>query len=151
MYGLPKTLKAIVPLRPTLSMIGSSQHEIAKWLCTILQPVLHRYSARCIKGSFTIAKTFQELTTDSDQNFLCSFDISSLFTNIPLRKTIRICADSLCESNLIHLIMDKDVLIELVHIATTSVKFSFNNKMYKQINGVAMGSPLGPALANIFV
>ena len=151
MYGLPKTLKAIVPLRPTLSMIGSSQHKIAKWLCTILQPVLDCYSARCIKDSFTFAKTIQELTTDSDQNFLCSFDISSLFTNISLRKIIQICADSLYESNLTPPIMDKDVFIELVHIATTSVEFSFNNKMYKQINGVAMDSPLGPALANIFV
>ena len=151
MYGLPKTYKASIPLRPILSMIGSSQHELAKWLCTILQPVLDRYSAHCIKGSFTFAKTIQDLTTDSDQTFLCSFDISSLFTNIPLEETIQICADSLYESNLTPPIMDKDVFIELMNIATTSVEFSFNNKIYKQIDGVAMGSLLGPALANIFV
>ena len=77
--------------------------------------------------------------------------ISSLFTNIPLGETIQICADSLYDSNLTPPIMDKDVFIELMNIATTSVEFSFNNKMYKQIDRVAMGSPLGPALANIFV
>ena len=111
MYGLPKTHKGSVPLRPILSMIGLSPHELAKWLCTILQPVLDRYSARCIKDSFTFAKTIQELTTDSDQTFLCSFDISSLFTNIPLGETIQICADSLYESNLTPPIMGKDVFI----------------------------------------
>ena len=36
-------------------------------------------------------------------------------------------------------------------IATRGIEFSFNNQMYKQLDGVAMGSPLGPAVANIFV
>ena len=36
-------------------------------------------------------------------------------------------------------------------IATRGVEFSFNNQMYKQLYGVAMGSHLGPVLANIFV
>ena len=35
--------------------------------------------------------------------------------------------------------------------ATSGVQFSFNDIMYKQTDGVAMGSPLGPALVNIFV
>ena len=63
----------------------------------------------------------------------------------------QICVYSLYNNNLTPPIMDKDIFIELMNIATTSVEFSFNNKMYKQIGGVAMGSLLGPALANIFV
>ena len=35
--------------------------------------------------------------------------------------------------------------------ATSSVEFSFNDTMYKQTDGVAMGSPLGTALTDIFV
>ena len=35
--------------------------------------------------------------------------------------------------------------------ATFLVEFSFNNIMYKKTDGVAMGSPLGPALTNLFV
>ena len=36
-------------------------------------------------------------------------------------------------------------------IAARGVEFSFNNQMNKQLDGVAMGSPLGSELANIFV
>ena len=38
-----------------------------------------------------------------------------------------------------------------MEMATSSVEFSFNDIMHRQIDGVAMGSPLEPALANIFV
>ena len=38
-----------------------------------------------------------------------------------------------------------------MEMAISSVEFSFNDIMYRQIDGVAMGSPLGPALTNIFV
>ena len=45
----------------------------------------------------------------------------------------------------------RNVFVELMQLATSSVEFSFKNNMHQQIDGVAMGSPLGPALANIFV
>ena len=45
----------------------------------------------------------------------------------------------------------EDILRELILNAKRGVEFSFNNQMYKQLDGVAMGNPLGPALANIFV
>ena len=35
-------------------------------------------------------------------------------------------------------------------IVVESVEFSFNDIMHRQIDGVAMGSPLTPALANYF-
>ena len=38
-----------------------------------------------------------------------------------------------------------------MNVAKKSGEFSFNNVMHKQTDGVALGSPLSPALANIFV
>lgn len=43
------------------------------------------------------------------------------------------------------------VFVELMELATKSVAFSFNNVMYRQVDGISMGSPLEPTLANIFV
>ena len=48
-------------------------------------------------------------------------------------------------------LISKAVFIELMKSATYGVEFSFNDIIYKQTDGVAMGSPLGPTLANIFV
>ena len=47
--------------------------------------------------------------------------------------------------------ISEHVFVELMNTATREVEFSFNNMMYVQTDGVAMDSPLGPALANIFV
>ena len=78
MYGLPKTHKVGMPLRPILSVVGSSHHKLAKWLASILQPVLEQFSTNCIKDSFTFAQTMQDLRLEGKNVFLCSFDISSL-------------------------------------------------------------------------
>ena len=101
MYGLPKTHKENIPLRPILSMIGSSQHELAKWLAEILVPVLKLYSSHCVKDSFTFANFIQNCNLEPANSFLCSFDISSLFTNVPLDETIEICANACIEGTLI--------------------------------------------------
>ena len=45
----------------------------------------------------------------------------------------------------------KDVFRNLITVATKESFFMFSNKFYKQTDGLAMGCPLGPALANIFL
>ena len=40
---------------------------------------------------------------------------------------------------------------ELLSLATKNSYFIFNRQLYKQVDGVAMGSPLGPTLANAFL
>ena len=81
-----------------------------------------------------------------------SFDIVSLSTNIPLDETISICSDFLyCGPSTSVLPFPKDVFVELTEIATKPVSFSFNEVMYREIDGISMGSPLGPILVNIFV
>ena len=133
-------------------MTGSAQHQLAKWLATVLQPVLSLYFSHCLPDSFSFANIIKNCNLVPSSIFMCSFDISSLFTNVPLAETIEICANGLySNNNLSSPLFPPSVFIELMELATSSIEFSFNNEMYRQIDGVAMGSPLGPALANIFV
>ena len=150
MCDLPKTHKEGTPLRSILSMTGSSHHELGKWLVGLLWPVLERFLSHCILDSFTFAKTMQNLDIDPNV-FMRSFDVSSLFTNVPLDETIKISSEALYDNSDLQPLIPKDVFVELMKRATSSVEFSFNNTMYKQTDGVAAGSSLGPALANLFV
>ena len=70
---------------------------------------------------------------------------------VPLNETIKICSDALYDDSDLQPLIPKDVFVEWIKSTTSSVEFSFNNTMYKQTDGVAMGSPLGLALANIFI
>ena len=93
----------------------------------------------------------QQLKIDFNDSILFLFDICSLFTNVPLAETIEICTETLYDGHRPTPVILKHVFIKFMKIATTSVEFSFYNIMYRQIDGFAIGSPLGPALVNIFV
>ena len=95
MYGLPKMHKSGIPLRPNFSMCHSAQHSLAKWLVEVLDPVLEFYSEYCVKDSFTFSSIIRRLPVCIESQFLVSFVVVSLFTIIPLNKTISICADFL--------------------------------------------------------
>ena len=75
----------------------------------------------------------------------------SLFTNVPLTETIEIIAEKFfSKSSGDTPPIRKNIFIKLMYLATEGF-FTFNDKLYKQINGVAMGSPLGTTLANFFL
>jgi len=85
-------------------------------------------------------------------SYMVSFDVVSLFTNIPLDETIDICIDRLYhDDTVIPPMIPKDDFRALLQMAAKDSCFMFNGKLYMQLDGVAMGSPLGPVLANIFL
>ena len=75
---------------------------------------------------------------------------NSLFTNIPLQETIDIVINLIFNHNP-NLNITRKELKNIFLFATSQAHFIFNCKFYNQINGVVMGSPLAPVLANIFM
>ena len=82
---------------------------------------------------------------------MASLDVDSLFSNISLDKTIDICINQLFENTDTVEGFTKSELKQLLCLATKESYFIFNGLLYKQTDGVAMGSPLGPSLANAFL
>ena len=80
---------------------------------------------------------------------MATFDVESLFTNIPLDETI--CANLKYQNSDIVDNICKEDFRTFLTLATKESFFLFDNEYYKQVDGVAMGSPLGPTLANIFM
>ena len=87
----------------------------------------------------------------SNDVILASFDIKSLFTNIPLSETIDICTDELFANSDNVQNLSKIQFKKLLTLACEDCYFLFNEDLYKQTDGVAMGNPLGPTLANAFL
>ena len=130
MYGLPKIYKKDVPLLPILSMTGSAQHQLTEWLTSLLQPVLQNLSSNYVSDSFTFVKEVRKFTFSPSPVFLCSFDVSSLFTNVSLAETIEIFADALYNDDSMVPSFPHNIFVELMQLATPFVEFSFNNNMH---------------------
>jgi len=82
---------------------------------------------------------------------MISFDVDSLYTNVPVYEAIDITLDMLFKRSSPPLIPFNISQLKLLEFAVCNVPFQFLHKNYVQCNGIAMGSPLGPILADIFI
>jgi len=87
-YGLPKIHKEGVPLRPIVNTIGSPTYELAKYVAKILKPLV-RNTNSFIKDSHDFVNLIKNERIQRD-DILVSFDVVSLFTNIPLYEAIQV-------------------------------------------------------------
>ena len=77
--------------------------------------------------------------------------LTRLFTSILLEETIKNCVNDLFFNNFYSCKLTRSDLYDLLKLATTKSSFIFESKLYKQIERIKMGSPLGHTLANAFL
>ena len=134
------------PFRPIFSAINAPTYKIVKFLVPILKSLTsNEYT---VKDSFASA---EEIVEQDSEFLMGSLDVDSLFTNIPFEETIDICTYTLFENMEKVQGLSKIEFKELLSLATKESYFIFNGQLYKQADGVSMGSPLGPTLANAFL
>ena len=149
LYGLPKVHKENVPLRPIVSCIQSYNYRLGKFLADIIKPI--RNSTYSLKNNDAFLKFLKENKSLSI-NKMMSFDIESLFTNIPVGRTIDIICNKLyCTDPKLRPYIPEHYFRQLLGYATKWTHFLFNNKYYDQCDGVSMGTPLAAIFAEIFM
>ena len=151
MYGNPKTYKLKsesdkLTFRPIVSSIGAYNYKLAKFLTSILDPVIPK--DHCTKNSFSFCKEMKKVS--SANKFLISYDICSLFTSIPLNEAIDLAVKLIYDNNTNIKITKKD-LKKRFEYASSGTHILFDGNYYDQINGVVMDAPLGPVLTNLFM
>ena len=96
-----KDFPRIPPLRPIIDTIGSTHYGVGKFISNMLNPLsLNQYN---LKDSFEAAdkiKAIPDILYDEGYQ-LVSFDVQSLFTNVPLHKTIDIIIDRIYNKKLL--------------------------------------------------
>ena len=82
---------------------------------------------------------------------MASFYIKSLFTNIYLEETVSIATDNYFNITRPSTTFTPKLFKDLLLSSVKDIIFLFNSKVFSQIDGVGMGTPLGPTFANLFL
>ena len=125
LYGLAKVHKDNTPMRPVLSMPGSAYAKIGKQVALWLSKV-PEWNINA--STQLISDAIKNLTLPNTDE-LISFDVSSLYTNVPVMESINTCADLLFNQYTIAGV-SKATFIELAQLASCNVLMSTHNGYY---------------------
>ena len=149
LYGLPKVHKPDVPLRPIVSFVSSPTYALSKFLASLLSPIVGLSNAH-VRNSQQLA---QFITTQNvpDSEVLVPYDVVSLFTRVPTSRAIQVTRDCLMNdpslSNRTSLTVDD--ICSLLQPCLEATYLAFEDKVYRQIHGTAMGSPVSIVVTNL--
>ena len=93
----------------------------------------------------------EEVTLNEDE-MLVSYDVKSLFTSIPVEESIGRCERKLNKDEMLgdRTSVDVATIIGLLRFCLSTTSFQYKGTHY-QLVGVAMGSPVSPVIADIFM
>ena len=132
LYGLAKIHEPftdnIPSFRPILSVIDAPTYKLATLFVSLLESLTNRQYT--IRDSFCL---FEELKNFDLSLIMSNFGLESLFTNIPLQKTIEFCAENLFDNKEYFHDISKEFFLELLTLTMNESFILFNNGYYRQL------------------
>ena len=127
--------------------MSSPTYKTAKMLNDILVPYIP--GGYSLKSATEFIDLLQNKGPEED---IASLDVESLFTNVPVEETIKIILDRVYRSEKDPLPIPEKILQDMLKSCTMEAPFlSHRGELFRQVDGVAMGSPLGVLFANIYM
>lgn len=145
----PKIHKETVPIRPIVNCIDSPTYILSKKLNKLLNKLYTYTNKYTIKNSRILAHKIKDIKIPQNGKFV-SFDITNLYTNIPVTETIELIKRNLLTYGKVSNIETLEI-IELLELTLSQNYFEFENQIYQQLDGVAMGNCIAGTIADIFI
>ena len=84
---------------------------------------------------------------------IISYDVSALFTSIPVKSAIQIIMNKLEQDTQLNkrTSMPTNNILELLEFCLCNTYFLFQGQFYEQTKGAAMGSPVSPVVAKLYM
>lgn len=148
LYGLPKIHKEGNPIRPVVSFTNTPTSNISSFVYNLIKSLTNFRPKFGVVNSIDLVNKLTSIQLP--QHYLIvSFDVTNLFTTVPKAEAVGIVGNLLRTKDISeNKIVD---ILSLLNFCLSQDFFMFNNKMYKQPDGLAMGSCLSPFLADIFM
>lgn len=146
-YGLPKIHKEGAPLRPITSAFEAPGRNLADFLVQRLSPFFEDDDLH-VKNTIAF-KQFIDGVRIAPDEILISFDVISMFTNIPVDLAINVIkkkSSSIESSTKIPFQLLEDMLR---FVMVECAQFTCKSATYAQINGIGMGNAISPLIAKI--
>ena len=130
-YGLPKIHKLGVPFHPIVSFVTAPTYQLSRHLSLILSPLVGKTSS-AVRSSKDFVNSIS--TQQLKEEVLVSFDVISLFTNVPTGLAIKVARkylegdESLDERTL--LTVDNSILI--ADMCLSVIYLQFQQECYQQ-------------------
>ena len=147
----PKFTKQVQPSGSVISSRGSITYGVAKELSHIIKPLVGQ-SPHHLKNTQYFIQQLQGKRLEPGE-VITSFDVKALFTSVPVQPSIQIVKQRLQQDNTFpqRTSMSIPQIISLLEFCLTHTYFLFQGKYFEQVQGAAMGSPISPLIANIFM
>ena len=134
-----------------MSRCGSATYGVARELTTILKPLVSK-SPHHIYSTHDFVEQVKQFTLAPGE-CLSSYDVSALFTSVPVDPALGVIKDLLEKDPIL---MDRTVLPVkdislLLEFCLKNRYLSFQDQFYEQVKGAAMGSPVSPIVANLYM